>query len=54
MELYTYQGRNERGELLSGTIEAPNTDGVVHWMKSSGMSPIHIQLKNDPLKDQPS
>jgi MSHA biogenesis protein MshG len=54
MELYTYQGRNERGELLSGTIEAPNTDGVVHWMKSSGMSPIHIQLKNDPLKDQPT
>lgn len=54
MELYTYQGRNERGELMSGVIEAPNTDGVVNWMKSSGISPIRIQLKNDPLKDQPS
>lgn len=54
MELYTYQGRNDRGELMSGVIEAPNTDGVVNWMKSSGISPIHIQLKNDPLKDQPS
>lgn len=54
MEIYTYQGRNQRGELLTGTIEAPNTDGVIQWMKSSGISPIRIQLKNDPLKNQPS
>lgn len=54
MEIYTYQGRNERGELVRGTVEASSTDGVVSWMTSSGIAPIHIQLKNDPLKDQPT
>ena len=53
MDLYTYRGRNARGQSMSGTIEAASTEGVLSWMTASGISPIHIQLKNDPLKNQP-
>lgn len=54
MEVYEYRGRNKRGDVMQGTVEAPNTEGVVNWMMSSGIAPIHVQLKTDPLKDQPS
>ena len=53
MEVYEYKGRNKRGDIMQGTVEAPNAEGVVNWMTSSGISPIHVQLKEDPLKDQP-
>ena len=53
MELYHYQGRNKRGDLMRGTVEAPNPEGVVSWMMASGISPISVRLKTDPLKNQP-
>ncbi len=53
MEIYEYKGRNKRGDVMQGTVEAPNAEGVVNWMTSTGISPIHVQLKEDPLKDQP-
>lgn len=53
MELYQYKGRNKRGDILQGTVEAANTEGVVNWMMASGISPIAVRLKADPLKDQP-
>lgn len=45
MELYVYKGRNKRGDLMEGTIEAPNTEGVVSWMLASGLSPVDIRPK---------
>lgn len=45
MEIYLYKGRNKRGDLMEGTIEAPNTDGVVSWMLASGLSPVDIRPK---------
>jgi MSHA biogenesis protein MshG len=54
MEVYEYKGRNKRGDIMQGTVDAPNAEGVVSWMQSSGISPIHVQLKQDPLKDQPA
>lgn len=54
MEIFEYKGRNRRGDVMQGTVEAPNTEGVINWMTSSGISPINIQLKVDPLKDQPA
>ena len=53
MEVYQYRGRNKRGDIMRGTIEAPNTEGVVNWLVSSGISPIDIRLKDEELKDQP-
>ncbi len=32
MELYQYKGRNKRGDIMQGTVEAANADGVVNWM----------------------
>jgi MSHA biogenesis protein MshG len=54
MELYQYKGRNKRGDVMQGTVEAANADGVVNWMIASGISPISVHLKTDPLKDQPN
>ncbi len=53
MELYQYQGRNKRGDIMEGTVESSNPEGVVNWMMSSGISPISVRLKVDPLKNQP-
>lgn len=53
MELYQYKGRNKRGDVMNGTVEAANPEGVVSWMLSSGISPISVRLKSDPLRDQP-
>jgi type II secretory pathway component PulF len=53
MGLSTYRGRNARGEAMSGSTEAACTEGVLSWMRASGISPIQIQLKNDPLNNQP-
>jgi MSHA biogenesis protein MshG len=54
MELYQYKGRNKRGDVMQGTVEAANTEGVVNWMMASGISPISVSLKSDPLKNQPN
>ena len=54
MELYQYKGRNKRGDVMQGTVEAANTEGVVNWMLASGISPISVSLKTDPLKNQPN
>jgi len=53
MELYEYKGRNKRGDVMQGTVEAANPEGVVNWMMASGISPIAVRLKEDPLKNQP-
>ena len=54
MELYQYKGRNKRGDMMEGTVESSNPEGVVNWMMSSGISPISVSLKVDPLKNQPA
>ena len=53
MELFEYRGRNKSGDLMQGTIEAANAEGVVRWMVSMGISPVDVRVKADPLKDQP-
>jgi MSHA biogenesis protein MshG len=53
MELFEYRGRNKSGDLMQGTIEAANAEGVVSWMHSMGISPIEVKQKNDPLSGQP-
>lgn len=54
MEVYLYKGRNKRGDLMEGSIEAPNTEGVVSWMLASGLSPVDIRPKVDAKRAQAS
>ncbi|MEY5029309.1 MAG: hypothetical protein RLZ63_1624 [Pseudomonadota bacterium] len=53
MEHYRYKGRNKRGDIMRGTVEAANPEGVVSWMVTSGISPISVHRQADPLKNQP-
>lgn len=53
MDTFEYKGRNNRGEIMQGSIESPNAQGVASWMLASGISPIQIQMKGNALSDQP-
>lgn len=54
MEIYKYRGRNKNGDLIQGTVEAPNEQGAVNWMMASGISPIDVSIQRDPLAGQPT
>lgn len=54
MEIYKYRGRNKNGDLIQGTVEAPNEQGAVNWMMASGISPIDVSVQRDPLAGQPA
>lgn len=53
MELYQYKGRNKRGEMMEGTIEASTVEGVLNWLTTSGISPISVSKKVDTMSNQP-
>lgn len=53
MEIYKYRGRNKNGDLIQGTVEAPNEQGAVNWMMASGISPIEVAVQRDALAGQP-
>ena len=52
MEIYEYKGRNNRGEIMQGSIESSNTQAVAAWMLTGGITPIQIKVKPS-LKEQP-
>ncbi len=54
MELFEYKGRNQRGEIMHGTIDSPNSKAVAAWLIAAGIYPIQIQVKGDKLKHQPA
>ncbi len=54
MEIYKYRGRNKNGDLIQGTVEAPNEQGAVNWMMASGISPIDVSVQRDQLAGQPA
>ena len=53
MDTFEYRGRNKRGEIMQGTIESPDTQGVATWMLATGIAPIRIQVQSDAHKGQP-
>lgn len=53
MDIFEYKGRNNRGEILQGTIESPSPHAVATWMIDAGIFPIHIQVHGDKLKGRP-
>lgn len=50
MALFQYRGRNQRGEAVSGRIEAASTDAVADQLFNSGVIPIDI-LPTDISRD---
>jgi MSHA biogenesis protein MshG len=44
MAVYTWRGRNNRGEAVTGQLEAMTEGGVADQLLSIGVSPVHIGL----------
>jgi MSHA biogenesis protein MshG len=44
MAVYTWRGRNNRGEVVSGQLEAVTENGVADQLIAIGVAPVHIAL----------
>jgi MSHA biogenesis protein MshG len=44
MAIYTWKGRNNRGESVTGQLEAMTEGGVADQLLAIGISPVHIAL----------
>ncbi len=44
MAAYAWRGRNSRGELVSGELEAMTENGVADQLMTLGVAPVHIAL----------
>ncbi len=53
MEVFEYKGRNNHGEIMTGTIESPSRDAVAQWLLTTGISPITINLQSDSTRELP-
>ncbi len=48
MQIYLFEGRNSRGELVRGKIESPNPQAVAQWMLAAGNVPVKIIEQEAP------
>jgi MSHA biogenesis protein MshG len=51
MAVYTWRGRNNRGEAVTGQLEALTENGVADQLMSIGVAPVHIALA-EAVKDE--
>lgn len=54
MPQFSYKGRNSRGDMIVGALEAPSIDAVVSQLLNSNITPIDIAEKSrqaDALRD---
>lgn len=47
MPTYSYKVRNQIGEIISGVIDAPNTDSVAEQLFSKGYTPVKIEAEEE-------
>ncbi len=52
MATYAWRGRNNRGEAVSGELEALSDSGVADQLLATGISPVHIALADAPKAEQ--
>jgi MSHA biogenesis protein MshG len=45
MAVYSWRGRNTRGELVQGQLEGANDSGVADQLMTMGVAPVLIELK---------
>lgn len=53
MNTYLYKARNQRGELLEGTIESQSAQSVAKWMVDTRLFPVSIKLQKPPSETPP-
>ncbi|MFM7024726.1 MAG: type II secretion system F family protein [Limnohabitans sp.] len=53
MNTYRYKARNQRGELLEGTIESPSPQSVAQWMSDTRLFPVSITLQKPEAETPP-
>ena len=44
MPLFAYKGRNARGELMQGVLEAADSGAVADQLFSTGVTPLEINV----------
>ena len=49
MHSYAWRGRNGRGELVEGVIDAEAEDGVADHLLAAGVTPLHITVQRASL-----
>ncbi|MBK6471483.1 MAG: type II secretion system F family protein [Betaproteobacteria bacterium] len=49
MQSYAWRGRNSRGELVNGVIDAEKEDGVADHLLAAGVTPLHIAVQSTSL-----
>ena len=53
MTHYAWRGRNNRGELVTGQLDALTENGVADQLMSMGVAPVHIALAAAPAEINP-
>lgn len=51
MPTFQYRGRNQRGEVITGRLEAASPDAVASQLFNSGVVPVDIAVANDAAQD---
>ncbi|MDP2007137.1 MAG: type II secretion system F family protein, partial [Rubrivivax sp.] len=49
MQSYAWRGRNNRGELVNGVLDAEQEDGVADHLLAAGVTPLHIAVQSTSL-----
>jgi len=50
MAVFTWKGRNSRGELVQGQLEGADDHGVADQLMTLGVAPVHIAIKTAERK----
>ena len=51
MAVYSWRGRNTRGELVQGQLEGANDSGVADQLMTMGVAPVLIELKKSTANE---
>lgn len=51
MPVFQYRGRNQRGEMVTGRVDAASADAVASQLFNSGVVPVDIAVANDAARD---
>jgi MSHA biogenesis protein MshG len=49
MQSYAWRGRNNRGELVNGVLDAEKEDGVADHLLAAGVTPLQISVQSTSL-----
>jgi MSHA biogenesis protein MshG len=50
MEIFEYQGRNSRGEIMRGSMESTSAQAVANWLMGTDIYPVSIKPQAKPAE----